>query len=164
MRTDCVERLLQLGAIPERQTAAGMDAYALARQRGLHEVAAGLSKRGLDFGPRHAREARRKGVRDLCFYYAKANGFIYRVGTPDMPFLIGGDHDGAYPCTASEARAHLDALSRHPGADQPLRAFSPFLDLLVAGREFSFAELMRKGGMFSMHGFAERNAWGWAAD
>ena len=157
-RAELVHELLRLGAVPELHERGGMDVYALAQTRGERETLAVLREHGVSYGPRQSREARRAGIRDVCLTYHKAAGFIYRVGQPDLPFVEGGDYDGAFPCDAERAVEVFERLTRDRGYD--LDWFEPFLHRIVTGEEFAFDELKKYVGKFSLHLFSERNNWG----
>lgn len=163
-RADFVERLLELGAIPERETVSRLNAYQIARRDGSSAVQKRLNAKGVAFGPRQSREARKAGIRDFCFFYTRAEGFIYRIGTPEIPFLIGGDHDGSYPCSYMEARKELDRMLKHPEQGKILQWFSPFLDRLLLGEEFSFNDLKEKAMGSGWHRFSDRPSWSWSSD
>lgn len=156
-RVRTVRMLLGLWAVPELRTDAGIDAYALARERDLPEIQAVLREEGLAHGPRQSREARAAGVRDIRLCYDKAFGFIYRIGEPDQPFLAGGDYDGPQPCAGFAARAAFDAVRGQPGLD--LDWFEPFLEAVLRGREFGYEELRRHRARFRAYRFDERSNW-----
>ena len=72
--------------------------------------------------------------------YSKSDGFIYRIGLPRTPFLVGGDYDG--PREVELARAGELFLS-YQHAHPHVSWFGPFMEKLVHAEEFSFQELRR---------------------
>ncbi|MBI2398468.1 MAG: hypothetical protein HYV17_11790 [Xanthomonadales bacterium] len=138
-RAELVHELLRLGAVPELRDADGLDAFALAAQRHDNDAGRVLREHGRDYGPRQSREARARGVRDVCLIYDKADGLIYRIGQPDTPFLSGGDYDGPCPCSVEQFRADYEQVrKRRP--EYPLDWFEPFLARLERGQEFAYDE------------------------
>ncbi len=152
-----VRALLRLWAVPELRIDTGQDAYQLARERNLLEVQALLREQGLAFGPRQSREARAAGIRDICLWYDKARGFIYRIGEPHLPFLAGGDHDGPRPCAGLAVLGELDLVRRLSGRE--LGWLEPFLQAVLRGREFALDTLLENRDRFSMHRFDARSSW-----
>ncbi|MCC6559761.1 MAG: hypothetical protein IT478_00265, partial [Xanthomonadales bacterium] len=118
---------------------------------------------GRDYGPRQSREARARGVRDICLIYDKADGLIYRIGQPDTPFLAGGDYDGPCPCSVEQFRADYEQVQkRRP--EYPLDWFEPFLARLERGQEFSYSELFRQAPHIRFVRFDATSNWSQMVD
>lgn len=162
-RAELVHELLRLGAVPELCDAHGMDAYALAASRQDSEVMKVLSEYGRAYGPRQSREARARGIRDICLHYDKADGLIYRIGQPDVVFFSGGDYDGAYPCKVEEFRVAFEQL-RKRRQEIVLEWFSPFLSMLERGQEFPYHDLYMRAPNIRLVRFNESSNWSQMAD
>lgn len=161
-RAELVHALLRVGAVPELRDRDGLDAYALAKALGEHASAQVLREHGLDYGPRQSREARARQVRDLCFFYDKADGLIYRIGQPDVPFLSGGDYDGPAPCSIEQFRVDFECVAKR--RDCSFAWFDPFLRQLEQGREFGYKELISKAPYFRIVRFSETTNWSQMVD
>ncbi len=162
-RAELVHELLRLGAVPELRDADGLDAFALAAQRHDNEAGQVLREHGRDYGPRQSREARARGVRDICLIYDKADGLIYRIGQPDTPFLSGGDYDGPCPCSIEQFRADYEQVrKRRP--EFPLDWFEPFLARLERGQEFAYDEFHRQAPHIRFVRFDTQSNWSQMVD
>lgn len=157
-RLETVATLLRLGAVPELQDPHGRNAYLLARADAA--LASLLREQGGAYGPRQSREARALGVRDVRLRYERADGLIYRIGLPDMPYVIGGDHDGPMPCSLAEFEREFRS---HQG-DPAVQAFAPFMAQISAGEEFGFAALADALPARCLSRFDERPTWGMMID
>lgn len=161
-RADLVHELLRVGAVPELRDPNGLDAYALAQALGEHASQQVLREHGLDYGPRQSREARSRKVRDLCFIYDKADGLIYRIGQPDVPFMSGGDYDGPSPCSLEQFREDFQLVARRRNCS--FAWFEPFLLQLEQGQEFGYKELIAKAPHCRIVHFNETSNWSQMVD
>jgi len=161
-RAELVHELLRVGAVPELRDCEGMDAYKLAESLGDRPSLQVLREHGLAYGPRQSREARARHVRDLCFFYDKADGLIYRIGQPDVPFLVGGDYDGPCPCSVEEFRLERERVAKR--REFSLAWFEPFLQRLEKGQEFGYKELISKAPHFRIVHFDETTNWSQMVD
>jgi hypothetical protein len=162
-RSQLVHELLRLGAVPELRDSKGRDAYALAEAQGNVEVIDVLRRHGLAYGPRQSREARALGVRDICLLYDKADGLIYRIGQPDVPFLEGGDYDGPGPCPNESFRVQFERV-RHRRSEASLAWFEPFLDRIERGQEFGYQELIASAPDLRIVRFDQTSNWSQMVD
>ncbi len=162
-RGELVHELLRLGAVPELRDAHGLDAYALAASLQDSEVSRVLREHGRSYGPRQSREARARGVRDVCLLYDKADGLIYRIGQPDVPFMDGGDYDGPIPCSVTQFRTSYEQVrKRRPGHE--LDWFEPFLVRLENNQEFAYADFLKRASRISLKRFDETSNWSQMVD
>jgi len=90
--------------------------------------------------PRWLIEARARGIDFIVLVYEKAEGFVFCPTDPEHLFRVGGDYNGAYPVTATSARRYLDRDVNRAFHDRVMW-FSPFLDKILAGEDFSLDDL-----------------------
>lgn len=155
-RARTVRVLLENWAVPQLLDCDRASAYRMAEATGCARLREILDEHGLRHGPKQSREARAAGVRDVCLTYDKADGIIYRIGIPDQPFLEGGDYDGCMPCSVEQAASAFERVRKGwPRIDW----FAPFLEMLRAGREFSFSLMLRRATGASLYAFDKPANW-----
>lgn len=144
--------LLRLLAVPEVPDRRGKDVFRTAEELGCAPVAEVLHEHAYAFGPQQVREARRANLCDVRLDYGKADGFTYRIGIPERPFLVGGDYDGQRDVDLEEAgRIFLSYQLAHPNVSW----FGPFMEKLTRGEEFPLQELRRHVSYSSTRSFGE---------
>lgn len=98
------------------------------------------SKKPSRHEPRWSREAHERGIDFIVLVYEKAEGFVFCPTNPEALFRVGGDYGGCFPTTAEGARSYLDRAFHDAFRDR-ITWFLPFLEKIIAGRDFSLDDL-----------------------
>jgi hypothetical protein len=145
-REAVVTWLLDLGIDTRLVDEAGLTAAKRAVEGGDDALAGLIHDRRARGGPRWHREAVRAGMNDVvCAWYDKASGFCFDPNDVVLPFLIGGDYDGAYPDTP---RAALEFARRcDPNSDLGHRVtpWIPVIERILAGKDVGLDEILALG-------------------
>lgn len=145
-RRETIEWLLDRGIDTRLVDEAGRTATERAAEAGEPGLARLIQEGASRGGPRWHREAVRAGMNDVvCACYDRANGFCFDPSDVVQPFLIGGDHDGAYPGTP---RAALEFARRcDPKSDLGHRVtpWIPVIERMLAGEDVGLDELLVLG-------------------
>lgn len=139
------KELIDLGANPFRVYRLYPSAINAAKSLSLDTFAKALEKFGSSFGPTYVREARRQGIKDLCFFYDKADGLIFRVSDTHFPFFVGGDYDGAYSMDIEAATIEIEKFltsGRRPDFHTRLKKLLPVLHRIVDDKTTSLSMLV----------------------
>lgn len=145
-REAIVTWLLDRGIDTRIMDEAGLTASERAIEAGEDALARLIQERKATGGPRWHREAVRAGMNDVvCSCYDKANGFCFDPNDVVQPFLIGGDHDGAYPETPLAALEFVRRCDPDSDLGRVVIPWIPVIERMLAGKDVGLDEIRRLG-------------------
>ncbi|GEM_PF-2056190 len=90
--------------------------------------------------PTWHKEAKEQGIDYIILFLTKGEGFVFCPSNLEYPFGMGGTHGGTHPVSVDRILNDLREFF-HPGFRGEIDWFTPFIEKIVEGVDFSLDDL-----------------------